>query len=88
MILVCACHMSSVDCAQRVRAYGVDNEGCYGTLNSERYIIYDADNIVNEYILEKFNDVESGQVALQYDSKMLVKCCSGVLRLKKYKKIS
>ena len=30
---------------------------------------------------------ESGQVALLYDSKMLVKCFLGVLKVKKYEKI-
>lgn len=80
-------NMSSDICAQRIRAYGVSNEGCYGTIAGERYIIYDAEEIVNEYILEKYSNVESGQVALLYDSKMLVKCFSGVLKVKKYEKI-
>lgn len=79
--------MTAADCVRHVRAYGIEGEGCYANIEGIRYVIYDAEQIVNEYILEKMSPFKEGSVVLEYDSKKLIKCHRGILKLKKYCKI-
>lgn len=78
--------MSAEDCARHIRAYGVEGEGCYADIDGQKYIVYDAEQIVNEYILDKMSSYQAGQIILEYDSKKLIKCHEGVLKIKKYTK--
>lgn len=78
--------MSAEDCARKIRAYGIEGEGCFADIEGIRYIIYDAEQIVNEYILEQMRRFAEGEVVLRYDSKLLVKCRDGILKIKKYSK--
>ena len=79
--------MSAEDCVRHIRAYGIEGEGCYADINDQKYIIYDAEQIINEYILDKMSSFKEGQVVLEYDSKKLIKCREGILKIKKYCKI-
>lgn len=79
--------MTAADCVRHVRAYGIEGEGCYANIKGIRYVIYDAEQVVNEYILGKMSSFKEGSVVLEYDSKKLIKCHEGILKLKKYCKI-
>ena len=79
--------MTAEDCARRIRAYGIEDEGCFAFIAGEKYIIYEAEKIVNEYIIERMRLFETGQIVLEYDSKILLKCREGILKIKKYRKL-
>lgn len=79
--------MTAENCARHIRAYGIEGEGCFANINGQRYVIYDAEQVMNEYILKKMIPFENGQVVLEYDSKMLIKCSEGILKIKRYRKL-
>lgn len=78
--------MTAEDCARCIRAFGIEGEGCFADINGEKYIIYEAEQIVNDYIIYKASSFEIGQIVLEYDSKIIIKCREGILKIKKYHK--
>lgn len=79
--------MNAEECARRIRAYGIVDEGCFADIEGGKYVIYDAEQIVNDYLMEKMDSVESGTIVMRYDTKLLVKCREGLLKIKEYLKI-
>lgn len=78
--------MSAEDCTRHIRAYGLEGEGCFAQIDGERCVVYDAEEIINKYLLEKSQQYEEGQVMLRYGSNILIKCHEGVLKIKNYRK--
>lgn len=79
--------MDAEECARRIRAYGIGEEGCFSDIEGERYVIYDAEQVVNDYLLEKMSSAEIGTLVMKYDSMLMVKCREGLLKIKKYRKL-
>lgn len=77
--------MSADECVMRIKAYGVKEEGCYASIQSKCYRIYDGESVINRYLLQKFSIFLSGEIVLKYDTCMLIKCRQGILKVKKYK---
>lgn len=78
--------MTAKECVRRIRAYGIESEGCYADIDGEKYKIYEAEEIVNEYMIQKANSFKIGQIMLEYDSKIILRCLDGILKIKKYYK--
>lgn len=80
--------MTAEECVKRIRSYGIEGEGCFANINGQRYIIYDAEYIVNTFLLDVMHSFEAGRVVLTYGSTFLIKCCKGILKIKRYQKMN
>lgn len=80
-------NMTVYECQSRVRASSIGNKGCVATLCEEKYMVMEVEPIVNKYLLVNFCSLKSGEIVLEYDNKLLVKCIDGILKIKKYYKI-
>lgn len=79
--------MNAEECVRHIRAYGIGEEGCFVDIEGEHYVVYDAEQVVNDYLIEKMDSAESGTIVMRYDTMLLVKCREGLLKIKKYRKL-
>lgn len=79
--------MSAEECARRIRAYGIGEEGCFAYIEGEQYVVYEAEQIVNDFLMKEWSSAKSGTIVMRYDAKLIMKCQNGVLKIKKYGKI-
>ncbi len=77
--------MTAEECINHIRAYGIEEEGCFAEIDGLHYIIYDAESIINPYLLDRMCSFDAGRVVLKYDSTLLIKCFKGILKVKRYK---
>jgi methionyl-tRNA formyltransferase len=79
--------MSNDEIITRVRAFGIKSLGVSCTISNESYKVFDAEAILNNYLLDKYSGCPCGAPLLQYDDKLLVKTRDGLIKIKSYKKI-
>jgi hypothetical protein len=52
--------MTAEDCARRIRAYGIEDEGCFAFIAGEKYIIYEA--LVHDNFYKQQKKFKFGQI--------------------------
>jgi methionyl-tRNA formyltransferase len=73
--------MDDADLMRRIRAFGVRSQGAVCRLGDRTIRVFDARIVRNPYVIEEFEAVPPGEVALAYDEKLLVRTRQGLIAL-------
>ncbi len=75
--------MSTEEIIKRIKSFGVLTQGC--TVKncdiSKISKIYDAEKIINPFLLKMFINNKPGELLLSYDSKYLIKTIDGIIKV-------
>lgn len=72
---------------RKIRSFSIFSQGVILTLEGNRIIVFDAQVITNKYILNLFKNISVGEVALNYDGKILLRTKEGLLKINSYKNV-
>jgi methionyl-tRNA formyltransferase len=73
--------MDDMEILTRVRAFGVRTQGAVCRLGGRTIRVFDARLVRNPYLLAEFDAVPPGELALDYDEKLLVRTRQGLVAL-------
>ncbi len=73
---------------KKIKSFGISTQGCFVTINGEKYRVFEAESITNQYLLDRFKDVLIGDIALVYGDNFIIKLVDGLLKIKKWSKIN
>ena len=78
--------MTDMEIVRRVRAFGISTQGA-NALTSEGHIkVFAAEVIGNSDLRAHYHDCEPGEVLLEYDKKLLVRSCEGIIKVTSFEK--
>lgn len=75
-------NMLTKEILKRVRAYGIEGQGCKDEHNM--LVIYHAEMISNCYLLRMFATAQPGEIVLRYDGKLLIKTIDGLVKVTRF----
>ncbi|MBL8826871.1 MAG: hypothetical protein JNM18_07770 [Planctomycetaceae bacterium] len=75
------CKMQAVPILNRIRAFGVRSLGTKATLLDRVIRIFEAQPITNSHVLARFSNGLPGQVMMEYENKLLVRCVDGIVKV-------
>lgn len=78
--------MKSDEIIRRIRAFGVSTQGVSVNIGKSKYKIFEAERIFNKYLITKYSAVLSGNIITEYDNKLLIKSCDGIIKVKLFRK--
>jgi len=78
--------MNTEEILRRIKSFGIKRQGCTVTNCDldDLKIIYEATQIINPILIEKFKNHDVGTIVLEYDSKYLVKTIDGIIKISKF----
>lgn len=68
----------------KVKSFGIKTQGTKLKIGKKLYIIYMAEKIVNDFLLSKYNGLKSGDIAFEYDGRIVVRTIDGMIKLIDY----
>ena len=71
---------------RKIKSFGLLTQGCTATIDGIDYLIFDAEKIVHQPLLEKAVDFGAGTVFMEYDGKLLVKTIDGLIKITRFSK--
>ncbi|RZA02797.1 MAG: hypothetical protein EOP47_05580 [Sphingobacteriaceae bacterium] len=69
----------------KIQSFGLQTQGAKCQIDNKTYLIFDAEKISNNYLLDNFLSAKPGEILLQYDAKFLLKTLNGIIKVKNYK---
>jgi methionyl-tRNA formyltransferase len=76
--------MSNDEIITRVRAFGIASQGVTCVVDDGIYRVFDAEVILNSYLLDQFSSHPCGALLLKFDDKLLVRTRDGIVKIKSY----
>ena len=71
-------------CIRKIKSFGISSQGCYATIGGEDVKIFSCEKIVNPFLLKSFASTPIGEIALKYDTNLILKVKNGFLKITKY----
>lgn len=71
---------------RRIKSFGLLTQGAVTNLEGNGFLIFEAENIVHQPLLDQNKHLQPGTIALSYDDKILVKTIDGLIKVTRYKK--
>jgi methionyl-tRNA formyltransferase len=79
--------MSDEEILTRIRTFGIESQGVSCKIDNSKYKVFDAEMVVNNYLLNMYAGCSSGILLLEYEGKLLVKTRDGIMKIKSYQKL-
>jgi methionyl-tRNA formyltransferase len=80
--------MESREILRRVRSFGIASQGTQAILAGDQYRLFGADQVHNSALVSFFAAKPPGTLLLEYDGKLLVKACDGIVRITSFERIN
>lgn len=74
--------MEEDEIIRRVRAFGVKTQGVGSTLGGTTYRLFEIEIVSHPFLLSMYSDVPAGEIAAEYDGKLLVRSRNGLVKVK------
>lgn len=71
-------------CIRKIKSFGIKSQGCEAIIEGKNYRIFSCERIINPFLLNSFESVPAGAIALKYDDKMIIKIKDGMIKLTQY----
>lgn len=69
---------------QKIKAFSNRSQGAYFIFEGRKYKVYDCEIVDNDYLISKFDRCQNGEVALNYENKLLIKVEDKLLKFKDF----
>lgn len=76
--------MDAKEILKKIRAFGIKSQGVILKVEDQTYRIFDAQEITNPYIIEKYEPCSAGRIIFHYENSFLLKVKDGILKIKYY----
>lgn len=71
-------------CIKKIKSFGILSQGCYASVSGEDIRVFSCEKMVNPYLLDSFKEIPDGDIALRYDSNLIIKLKDGLLKITKF----
>ena len=71
-------------CIRKIKSFGISSQGCYASVSGENIRVFSCEKVVNTYLLNSFKETPVGDIALKYDTNLIIKLKDGLLKINKY----
>lgn len=71
---------SDEDILKKVRSVGIPSQGIKIVFEKEVFTVFEAEKIVNPFLLDLFKECEHGALLLKYSNKLLIKTKEGIIK--------
>lgn len=68
----------------KIKSFNIRGQGTLLSIAQGSYRIYSAEKIVSTYLLERYTQTPPGEVAFEYDNKLVIKTMDGMIKLTDY----
>ena len=65
----------------KIKAFGVKSQGAILIIGNKQYRLFAAEEICSTYLLNAYKKVPAGEIALEYDGKILLRTLNGIIKI-------